>query len=248
MKRESEIQRTMSESADARNIAQQVVEVMRPHLARVQQNGMSPFQAIGNIFQIEESLAVGSMAVKAATIAQLVKSYNIDIQALDSALAGAPLPADTQVQSQVQELLRREMAPFQQMMQQAQQRRANMQRQYEEQAASELDTFAADPKNEFLDDVKDAMADIIELGVRRGVDISTADAYAQACQFDPRVKAVIASRNTRTTSISAAAAARKARAAAVSISGAPVIGDDVTKTPDHLRGAIEAAMEVHSTR
>jgi len=245
MKREQEVQRVLQESSTARDVAQELMSVCTPHMSRIRSRGVSPLQAIAGLFDTEAELSSGGPVQKAETIARLVKAYGVDIAALDSALAGAAPPQEASVQGLVQEMLQRELAPIRQMMTAAQARSLEAQAKNQEAAQSDIDTFASDPKNEFFNDVRETMADIIEVASKRGVFLPLKDAYSQAIQLTPSVREVLNARTQRSSAQNVVVAAQRARRAAVSVSGAPVMADLATP-PDDLRGALAAAFDANS--
>jgi hypothetical protein len=249
VRREQEVQRTLYESAQARQLMGQLTETLNPYMTRIQEAGVPPLQMIGNLLNTEAGLATGSPVQRAQIVANLVRQYGVDIQALDSALAGAPIEPspDTNIQHTVQSLLQRELAPFHQMMQTAQQRQQQAAMEAQEIANQETDAFGQDPKNEFFNDVRQEMADLIEVANRRGFALSLNQAYEQAVQLSPKVREVIQMRQQRQNAIGASSVARRARAASVSISGAPV-NDNSGAPPEDLRGALEAAWEATTRR
>lgn len=251
-RRESEMARAMTETAGARQFAENMTQIIAPYMPMIQADGGNPFTAVQNLFQTAATLRTGTPADKARLVAEIVGSFGVDVGLLDSALAGVPLQqqggADPAVLSEVQRLLDQRLAPVQQIMSAAQQRAARQDQEARGHAQAEIERFAADPKNEFFSDVRDIMADLVEVAHRHGRDMPLESAYRQACQLHPDVAKVMLARSTSTSAQRLTAAAQRARAAAVSVSGAPIAGPAGEATPadDSIRSHIEAAMAANS--
>jgi hypothetical protein len=195
---------------------------------------------------VTQTLRSGTQYEKAQTLAQIVKVYGVDIQALDSALVGAEPPAGSQQQQNpqyVQQAVQQALAPLYQA---AQNRQQQIAQAAEGEARSELETFAQDPANEFFQDLRHEMADIIELGERRGRDISIADAYRQAAMLHPEVSKVMLARQQGANARQLTQNAQRARSAAVSVRGSAPVGNPAGPEPSSIRESIEAAISAHS--
>jgi hypothetical protein len=164
------------------------------------------------------------------------------IESLDSALAGE-VPRVDPVQNQVQQALQQQLAPVQQFMSQFQQAQAVQQQRMQQEAVGEVQTFLE--RAEFGEDVREEMADILEVAQRRGRDLSLQDAYKQACLVNPRVRSVLEQRAKARGAQQLTGAAQKARSAAVSVSGAPTIAGPKSD-PTDVRSAIEAAIAANA--
>jgi hypothetical protein len=233
VRREKEIQQALQQTAGARQFTQRMTEVLQPYIPLIQANGGDPFQFVGNLLYASNALTHGSPKFKAEVVASLIHQFGVDIEMLDSVLAGLPVQsqkpaADQQILPQVQQLVQQQLAPVQQLLGQIQQQRQQaFQAAYQKETQS-LEQFAADPKHEFFEDVREIMADLVEVAASRGYELSYEDAYAQACQLHPDVRSVIMSRNSnaqlQNTAQSLTAAAQRAKAAAVSVAGGPASG------------------------
>jgi hypothetical protein len=164
------------------------------------------------------------------------------IEMLDSALAGNAPKADPQ-QHQLQQVIQQQLAPVQQFMQQFQQAQAQQQAQVAQKAASEVEQFLS--KTEFGNDVREEMADLLEVASRRGQELSLVDAYKQACMLNASVRAALMQRGKSQQAQSQSAVAQRARAAAVSVpSSGP--GMAPRQDPTDIRSAIEAAIAMNN--
>jgi hypothetical protein len=245
-RRESEMARYVNEMAPARNIAERFTQTIQPFLGTIQAEGVDPLTAVRNLMSVTQTLRSGTQYEKAQTLAQIVKVYGVDIQALDSALVGAEPPAGSQQQQNpqyVQQAVQQALAPLYQA---AQNRQQQIAQAAEGEARSELETFAQDPANEFFQDLRHEMADIIELGERRGRDISIADAYRQAAMLHPEVSKVMLARQQGANARQLTQNAQRARSAAVSVRGSAPVGNPAGPEPSSIRESIEAAISAHS--
>jgi len=244
-RREREMLPVMQQAAQDRQRIQQMVEVMTPHRDRIQQMyGGNPVAAIGNLLQAEQMLTTAPMQQRAQFVARMIQQYGVDIRALDAALVGESMPEQVQQQSTIEQLLERKLAPFQQFIQTQQEREQQQVRQQQEQVTSTVQDMANDPKYPYFQDVRSDMADIIEMGARRGVAISLEDAYTKAVRMNDDVFQATSVRDSTQGATQAALeahrAAQAAKGASVSVSGAPTGTGRNLGNPSDLRGTIEA--------
>ncbi len=227
------------------DFAMKFAQTIQPYQQAIQvETGGDPIAAVRGLMDTASRLRFGTPAEKAQTVAQIVKAYGIDIEALDGALVGAipqqPQGFDPNV---IQQAVQQSLAPL---FQQAQARRAAQEQQVAATVQTELQQFAADPKNEFFEDVRDLMADAIEVAERNGRTLSLADAYHRACLLHPEVSKVMIARQQGQSAANLTQAATRAKAAAVSVKGAAPVGSPEPTAPTSVRNAIEAAIEAHS--
>ena len=243
-RREVEMQRFVNDTAQQRHIADAFVQAVQPFQMAIQAEGVDPITAVTNLMQIGSRLRFGTPAEKANTVAQIIQAYGVDIQALDSTLAGAapqqPQGADPQY---IQQLVQQQLAPI---MQAAQQRQQAAAQQIEVSTRATLQQFAADPKNEFYNDLRGTMADMIEVAERQGYQLSLEEAYQRAAMLHPDVSRVMLARQQGVNAQKLTAAARTAKAAAVSVRGSAPVGNPNGAEPSSIRESIEAAIESHS--
>jgi hypothetical protein len=241
-RREQAFTQAFREVAPQRELAQRFQQAVQPHMMAIQAEGVDPITAVTNLMQIGSRLRFGTPAEKAGTVAQIVKAYGVDIMALDGALVGAaPPPSNGIDPSTVQQLVQQQLQPLFQAAQQRQQ--AAVQSSYA-QAAQEADAFAK--THEFYGDLRNTMADMIEVADRQGVNLSLADAYNRASMLHPDVSRVILARQQAASAKELTTAARKARGAAVSVRGGAPVGNPNASEPSSMRESIEAAIEMHS--
>jgi len=244
-RREHEVQRTLQETAEARKVAEAYSRAFAPYEAYIRAENATPLQAIDNLMSTAVKLRTGTGPELAHLVAGMVKQFGVGrfgqnfIEMLDGALAGQVPQVDHQ-QMQLQQAVQQQLAPVQQFMSQFQQMQAAQQHQLANQAAGEVESFLG--KAEFGHDVRDEMADLMEVAARRGRELTLQDAYRQACMANPRVRSVLQQRAKAQSAQNGNAAVQRARSAAVSVSGAPALAAPNGGAPDSVRSAIEQAI------
>lgn len=247
-RREYEVQRTLQETAQARQYAEAINKAFSPYEAYIRAEGANPLQVIDNLMGTAVRLRTATGPELANLMAGMVQQFgtgrfgNQFIEMLDGALAGTSPKADPQ-QAQLQQVIQQQLAPVQQFMTQFQQAQAQAQQQVAQRAQSEVEQFLS--KTEFGNDVREEMADLLEVASRRGQQLSLQDAYKQACLLNPSVRVAIMQRSKSQQAQNQSAVAQRAKAAAVSVpSSGPGIGPRAE--PNDIRSAIEAAIAMSS--
>jgi hypothetical protein len=123
------------------------------------------------------------------------------------------------------------------------QQRQGQQHQTELETQKALAAFAADPKHEFLDNVRDLMADLIEAGRAKNLE----DAYAAAIWAHADTRKILLQREAEARIAGKNDRARAARRASSSIHGAPVTTGSPIAPNASLRDTIAEAMDQHSS-
>ena len=149
--------------------------------------GATPSEAINSMFSTAVTLTMGTPKQKAEMIRDIIDNYSVDVQLLDQSLAGMDIPDDQNVS--LMNMLREELAPVHQFMGQMQGIQQNQAQNIQQQVNEELTQFA--DSNEFYEDVRETMADLLEIAGRRNQQMSLQQAYDQACQMTPDIKKVL---------------------------------------------------------
>jgi hypothetical protein len=233
IRRERETAVALQETAEARQFHQRFQQSVAPYDPIFRSLGMAPEQAIGMSLQTLGQLASGPPAIKARVVADIVKTYGIDIQMLDSELAGQPVAPGPQAAIDPSQIVRQAREAMRAELQQAQHA------QFERKVAAEIEQMK---ELEFFDDVREDMATIIEVSAKRGVVITPRDAYNRAVWANPHVAEVMQQRQAAKVAANPQGSTQRARAAASSVRGSPV-GPTNGAQPKDLRGEIEAAWE-----
>jgi hypothetical protein len=239
--REQQMQRWANDTAPLRQAGEQFLRAIEPYRMTIQAEGVDPITAIGNLMQVGTTLRFGTPLEKAQVLAQCVKAYGVDIEALDAALVGAVPQGQPQVNIQAE--VQRALAPL---MQQAQARQQWEAQRTQEEARTELVAFAQAPEHEFMNDVRALMADLIEVADKQGMNLPLQDVYDRACALHPEVSKVIMARQQGASAQQLTQKAQRAKAAAVSVRGVAPVGNPTAVEPSSIRDSIEAAIEAHS--
>ena len=247
-RRESEVARTLQETAEARKTAEAVMKTIAPYEAFIKAENSSPLQAIDNLMSTAARLRTGTAPELATLVAGIVQQFGVGrfgngfIDALDSALAGQTPRVDPQ-QAAIDQVLNQRLAPLQNMFQQFQTVQQQQQQLVAQQAQSEVEQFLN--QAEFGNDVREDMADLIETAQRRGQNMTLQQAYDKACLLNDSVSKVIQQRRMAQGAQVQTQAAQRAKSAAVSVSGAAPVGALQQPATD-VRSAIEAAIQMSS--
>ena len=218
--------KTKSEAQQAMQMASTFKETIGPYEHLFRAEGVDPMTGINNLMRTTAALATGPQQTKAGIIANLIKTYGVDIQTLDSLLSGQGMPAQSAqptydpglVARQAQEAVRRELQQYQQ---QSAQRTAQQQ----------LEAFQA-TEPEFFDDLRDDMSRLLESGFAKDYN----DAYSKAQLLNPTVARVVEQRKAAAS----VSGVQRAQAAASSVRGQPAVG--VAASPERdRRGDLEDA-------
>ena len=243
-RRETEVQRTLQDTAEARKTAEAVMRTIAPYEAFIKAENSNPLQAIDNLMATAAKLRTGTAPELATMVAGIVQQFGVGrfgasfIEALDSALSGQAPRVDPQ-QAALDQVLNQRLAPMQQLLTRFEQAQQAQQHQVAQQAQSEVEQFLA--RAEFGNDVREDMADLLENAQRRGQSMTLADAYKKACMMSDSVRSVLVQRQQAQRGQVQTQAAQRARQAAVSVSGGAPVGA-LQQAPDDVRSAIEAAI------
>lgn len=248
LRREREIQNTMKESNEARKMVEQFNRVIQPYEMFIKAENSNPLQAVDNLMATAARLRTGTSGDVAQMVAGIVKQFGVGrfgkafIEQLDSALVGE-IPQEDAQAAQMRTMLQQQLAPVQNFMNQFQQAQYMQQEKLTQEAAGEVQGFLQNA--EFAEDVREDMADLMEVAQRRGRELTLQEAYQQACIANPKIRAIMQQRGKAADANKLTGAAQKAKSAAVSVSGAPAISAPQRAAVD-VRSAIEAAIASHA--
>lgn len=248
-RREQEVQRTLQETSEARRYVDALQKVVQPYEMFIRAENSNPLQAIDNMMSTAARLRTGTGPETATLIAQLVNQFGVGrfgnqfIETLDSALAGQSPRIDPAHQA-VQQAIQQQLAPVQQFMSQFQQAQASQRERVNQEAVGEVQLFLN--QAEFGEDVREEMADIIEVSQRRGRSVTMQEAYRQACMGNPEVRSALESRARSRGAQASSGAVQRAKAAAVSVTGGPALSAPPQSAAADIRSAIESAIAANS--
>lgn len=231
-----EAKKALDTSSQARRTAEAFQQTVQPYMPFMQGE---PMQVVGNLLQTAVQLQTAPPAHKAALVAQIIKGYGVDVNALADILEGQQPAAQPQQPQQFRD------PRFDQFMGHLQQMQAQRGSKIQQEAAGELEKFAS--KAEFLEDVREEMADLMEAARKRGRTLTLEDAYERACILNPEVRPLYEQRKQVQTQANARASTQAARAASSSVRHEPTAPTQ-SAGGQSLRDSIEAAWAVSSRR
>jgi hypothetical protein len=234
-RREREISIALQESASARQGYQQFKEAVSPFEAMIRAEGSEPVKAVQNLLQTAYALRTAPLAQRAAMLADLTRTFlpgQEGIQLLDQALSGSPqTPSGVQQQPQVYRDPRLDQLLAQ--VEEAKQVRVQALDQQAAQALSEVEG------QEFYEDVREDMADILEFAAKRNLQMTPMDAYNRAVQLNPEVAKVFGQREAAKRAASPNGPTQRARIAASSVKSTPANGIRAPQGNGSLRDDLE---------
>jgi len=238
-RRESEATQVLQETAQARQVMGGLQQMSQKYAPMLQAEGVDILQATERLADIATRLRFSPQAEKARMMAYLVGEFGVDIAMLDNALAGVPQPQSSQqtfTDPRLDALL-----------QQRDQWQQERQQKLQTEASKDIAAFGQDPAHEFFSDVRDIMADLLDVADKRGVDLDLKGAYDRAIRIHPDIAKVIEQRAAAQRMQNPAGSTAKAKAAASSIKGSPIPGGPA-KTGSTVRESIIEAMDQVSGR
>jgi hypothetical protein len=247
LKRETEVTRGLTEAANSRRFANDFSQTIRPFEHLLLASGVkNPLVAVRNLMTTAASLQTGTQAQKALTIANIIKAYGVDIATLDQVLSGRQPPKDSPaaIPDEVIGAVRRELAPIREFMGRQQQQTTYQQQQLEQESAQTIEQFAADPENEFYEDLREDMADLLDMAARRGRIMTIQEAYERSAASHPDISKLVAKKKAQAAAVRSRAGIDRARRASSSLAqGTPAAVGGGSARPVGLRGAVSQAFD-----
>lgn len=234
IRREKDISTALNESAEARDTYKRFRDTVSPYEAMIRSQGAEPIQVVGNLLRTAAQLATAPGPARAQVVADIIKTYGVDIPTLDALLSGQPAP-----QGQPQQWQPPDPSQFRDPRLDA--LLAQQQAMLQQKAAAQIEEVE---QEEFFEDVREDMADLLDVASKRGVALSARDAYNRAVLLHPEVSRVMEQRRAAATQ---GGATQRAMAASSSVRAQPASGVEAPKDLD-LRGALEAAFDKAGNR
>lgn len=253
LRRERETDQVLNESAQARRMVSEFQQITSPYEMFFRQEGVNALQATDNLMRTAAALRTSAPPQKAQLVADMIMQFGVDTNLLDQMLTARIQGGQGRQQPQydpgLAQLLDQRLQPIQQFMTEIQQRRMEQQNMTLSQAQTELDMFLNDPANEFAQDVRQDMADLLELSARRGQTMSLQDAYSRATLAHPQIGSIMTQRRLTQAASQQSEAAKRAKNASASLpsGGAPSQGDE-EEQGDDIRSALVASVRQHASR
>ena len=226
----------MQETAHARQVQDYLGHLQQNFAPALQAEGVDVLTASANLMQLSSRLRFGTPPEKAQLAAQIIRNYGVDVNALADALDG--IPAQAQAGRMQQQPMMQD-PRVDQLFEQLSAMRQNREQQIVERAVTEVEQFGSD--KEFFEDVREDMADILDLATKRKIDLPLDQAYERACRLHPEISKVLVAREKAAQAGNQNRSTRQARDAASSVRGTPA--GVSTAQPNTLRAQIEAAMD-----
>lgn len=234
IRREGDSMRLIGSVGPKIRIADEVMNHMAPFAERLNENGITPNAFAAEVFSTVKQLAGGNPQQRAEIIANIVQSYGVDLRLLDQVLTQRISAPPEVLQARAATARANAIVAQQQM---------GIEQQTAQQAEQAVNEFGADPQHEFLDDVRDLMADLIEAGRVHNLD----DAYAAAVWAHPDTRKILLQREAQQRAVAKGQRAVAARRASSSVSGTPTFPGGNTAQGGHsLRDTLEAAFDEHT--
>jgi hypothetical protein len=238
-KRETEMSTFLNDGAESRKFGDKMNQTLQPFQAVMSAHGTNdPIQAVQGLMETAAMLQMGTPQQKAQKLADMVQHYGIDIQALDNALSGQP-QANSE-QSALEQMLEQKLAPMNKFMNNVQQNQESSQQQAQQNATTEVGTF--EQSAEFIGDVRNDMADLLDMAASRGQEMSLQQAYDKACAINPEISAVISQRASDDLIKGNVRSTQNKRFAASSIKGSQV-GMNTAPVNDSIEAALNQAWD-----
>lgn len=243
-RREGDFTRLMQETIESRRFADAITKTIAPYEHFIKAENSNPIQAIDNLMATAARLRTGTAPELASLVSGLIQQFGVGrfgpgfIESLDQALVGQT-PKEDPREVAIRRQLEQEIAPVRQFMSELQQQRQQQEFMQQQAAGTEVQGFLAN--HEFAMDVKEDMADLIELASKRGREMSLEEAYERACRAHPEIGKIFAKRDQASQAAARNQVAQRARSAAVSVGGAPTPGPSGSPGND-LRSVIENAV------
>jgi hypothetical protein len=242
-RRERDMAVAYKQSAMQRQLAEGFQRVVQPYAGMIQAEGGDPLRAVDSLLKTAAALRTAPVQHKAHLIANMAMTFGVPIDALDAALAGQPPP---QSEQQTQQHIDPNALAHQVRQSVFQDFERQRQAAVNQRAQQETEAFLSSGKAEFFEDVREDVADLMELRARRGIEISLEKAYNEVVATHPKTAQVLRQREQASQANAAQASTQRARAAASSVRTTPAASPAPKDTS--LRGTLEAAFASASGR
>lgn len=241
LRRERETSLALQQRAEADKTAGMFTDAVRPYETLIRASGQQPHQYVGTLLQTAHNLLYGPAGAKPDLLADLIMQAGVPPDQLDRALV-ARMTGQRQAapQGQQQQFSDPRVDKLLQQLDAAKSERTTSQAAEADQTAEQ---FAA--SHEFFEDVRDDMANILDVWAKGGKkQVTQAEmerAYELACNLNESVSTVLGGRKAASSVQTARAATAKAKAASSSIRSQPTAA--AAAQPAGRRAALEAAYE-----
>lgn len=209
LRREKEIESTLTKADEDRTFGKQLKEVVTPYMAIIQAEGGTPATAVKDLLNTAYILRTETPERKGELIMLLAKQFNAKLPVESSSTP----PLDPNIQALQQEIAS--------MRAERQNERISAQQEEISQLRQQIEVFSADPANEHFDTVKPHMAALMQNNQAKDLQ----DAYDQAIWAHPEIRPLLLERQQQELAAKRAEENRtrveSARRAGSSLAGGP---------------------------
>lgn len=240
LRREKEISQYISQNDHHRKFSEGFTQTVRPFAHLIQAQGSTPLQAVRNLFTTAAGLTTGNSEQKARIVAEIISNYNVDIKTLDTVLSNGA-PQQNQGVGAIPPAVAQAMQPIYGFMNEIQQLKQMREQRQQQEAMSVVEESSDLP---YFDDLRDDMADLLDIAAKRGVEMTLQQAYEKAVAINPDISAAV-SKQKAIAEAKANGGTRLARArrAASTITGAPAGVPGGSGKPSSRKEALESAWD-----
>tara|TARA_R110000782_G_scaffold31579_1_gene77549 strand:+ start:4704 stop:5738 length:1035 start_codon:yes stop_codon:yes gene_type:complete len=240
--RDQHVNTMLQDGAQHRKMGENFINLAAPYKAIMQAEGVNnPLQAVDGLFKTVGTLRMGSQADKAQQIANLVQVYGVDINALDNALVGNPQAAEV---DPVEAMIDQRMAPVNDLLGQINQNRASAEQAEQGRINEDIGQFSQTA--EFFEDVRNDMADFMDVAAKNNIPLTLKQAYDKACAMNPEISSLVSRRTSDKNLLSNSKTMARKTNAASSIRSRPSGGMTNAGSDSSIRGALLNAFEEHA--
>lgn len=238
VKRERDFAIGIQKNSEAAKYGFEVQRALAPFQSVIRLEGADDITAISSLAQTAATLRLGTQMQKASILRDLISAYEVDIGVLDSVLAGEQVSDEDH---KISKLLEQKLAPFQQLLSSIEEGK----RAHASTVISKVDQEIAnfEKSAEFINDVRDEMADILEIAARRGKPLTLQQAYNRAIALREDIIEIVQKRKHNDTLKEQHRKVQEKRQAAASLPSGTG-GNPVPKQASSIREALENAFSM----
>jgi len=217
-RRELETSRVLNESAQSRRFQNEFVNVVKPFAHLIRARNSTPLQSVKNLMETAAGLTTGNGQQKAMIVAEIIDNYGVDVKVLDDVLSKRPA-SPTNGQAAIPPQLASVLQPIHDFMGRVESGREQYIQQLQTSAAQTIEE--AEAKLPFFEDLREEIADFLEIAAARGRELTVEKAHEMAVNSRPDIKKILDQRARAATLKSDPAKIAAKKKAAKTIHGAP---------------------------
>jgi hypothetical protein len=240
IKREKDYAVGLQRNAETSKFGTRIKDVLAPFQAVMRMEGADEISAVESLASVATTLRMGTPMEKAREIARLIGGYGIDIATLDDVLSGQikQVPEEEQ---RLTALMEKHLAPVRQILGEVERGRAEVGQRVIADVDNEIAQFES--KAEFIEDVRNDMADFLEMAAKNGRKLTLQEAYDKAVTLRPDLSKIIQERSRVSNLKDEGKRLDGKRKAASSVHGSSAGTATTYKPGSDLKRDVEAAWE-----